>query len=1075
MKTTQKKASSTEQLSDSPTKKTTMEKKQMKNQRYVKKKIAESNKKICEGINHNLTPCKNYQLPDSEYCQVHKEELAKYSDEQIVMILNKQMKNCGICKKWHNEKTAQHKKCNDEQTTKRNEQIIEDRKNGKICKGITRERKLCPATKIINNSGYCRVHEYQKDYSPEDIQKSTLCTGYCHQLKLIESGSWCKKCRDDKNEKRRAETAAKGQCNGIKKDKNPCTRKAEENGYCGKHQPKEISIETEIICGGYIPKKMIIDGKKTYVSKQCEDKAKNNNKYCGKHIDQFSNLSPEQIEVIKNNQGKICSKTVHWHFGQLATCNKCSQSNTGYRNDHKSTPEEIAAKKCNWKDRNNEPCREYKINETNYCNHHQYVAEYTPEMLKNIKQCSGGCGHFKYLGDFDTCDYCRNAGKITRDNYAANKIICKGVKPNGPCTNEAQENGYCGHHKAQFIKNEIEKDGTKKVCREYKRGCRTILDISYSNSGCVDCLKAEQLEDKKRALKNALKISLMVAEINKDYENQEKITKENKLDNFIDIDEKGNKTFSCKGCKKYYPIANFMTSKTKPSLYCNVRCQEYRNEKEKTRSKRDRKEYSKQYEAKQHKKELRKLWRKLNRGKQAEYDRRCKEKQIATYGLKAYLAKEAAQMKKWRDCNPDQVKRINKEKRLNKKSRYEYYERRAFKKGIHFDMTLEECTKYFLADCYYCGVKANPDEQLNGIDRKDNMLGYVMGNCVTCCEMCNYMKKAIDHDKFIKICEHILAYLGICEGELHPEYFNDYKGCTYNHYFHSAKTRDYDFELTQSEFYKCKDNSCYLCGKNNSDSHKNGIDRMDNDIGYTKDNCKPCCGTCNYLKNSYIMNELLTKLVKIHEHHYEEHKLFDNAQDVIIDLVKPFVFDVEVIKNNPIESYVEKFETKIIQTNDISKNKSESSDDDSFNEVFKAKFKTSNDKKKQKSNKINNNTQLADKQKNKLINNSQLINKPHNELENDGQLKNKPGNIQPKNRSASRQNARNIKRIQMGDEAYKEKMRIEKAIQEGRVNANGAALPKKPKLTEEEKKEKKRLQKQKERALLKEKQMESTK
>jgi hypothetical protein len=39
------------------------------------------------------------------------------------------------------------------------------------------------------------------------------------------------------------------------------------------------------------------------------------------------------------------------------------------------------------------------------------------------------------------------------------------------------------------------------------------------------------------------------------------------------------------------------------------------------------------------------------------------------------------------------------------------------------------------SECYYCG-QPGP----NGIDRKDNGIGYVSSNCVPCCKHCNYVK-----------------------------------------------------------------------------------------------------------------------------------------------------------------------------------------------------------------------------------------------------------------------------------------------------------------------------------------------
>ena len=49
--------------------------------------------------------------------------------------------------------------------------------------------------------------------------------------------------------------------------------------------------------------------------------------------------------------------------------------------------------------------------------------------------------------------------------------------------------------------------------------------------------------------------------------------------------------------------------------------------------------------------------------------------------------------------------------------------------------------------------------------------GYIKENCVSCCEMCNYMKGTLTPDVFLKRIEHILTHQGYINGKLYPEYF----------------------------------------------------------------------------------------------------------------------------------------------------------------------------------------------------------------------------------------------------------------------------------------------------------------
>jgi hypothetical protein len=72
-----------------------------------------------------------------------------------------------------------------------------------------------------------------------------------------------------------------------------------------------------------------------------------------------------------------------------------------------------------------------------------------------------------------------------------------------------------------------------------------------------------------------------------------------------------------------------------------------------------------------------------------------------------------------------------------------------------------------------------------------------------------------------------------------------------------------DFLLNKKEFYKICKQKCYLCGKENSDFHKNGIDRLENSICYIKNNCIGCCYDCNMIKKNYKYKDLIKKCYDI--------------------------------------------------------------------------------------------------------------------------------------------------------------------------------------------------------------------
>ena len=47
--------------------------------------------------------------------------------------------------------------------------------------------------------------------------------------------------------------------------------------------------------------------------------------------------------------------------------------------------------------------------------------------------------------------------------------------------------------------------------------------------------------------------------------------------------------------------------------------------------------------------------------------------------------------------------------------------------------------------------------------------------------------------------------------------------------------------------------------------HKNGLDRLDNSVGYTLQNIKPACFECNLMKKTMSHDSLIEKLKLIHE------------------------------------------------------------------------------------------------------------------------------------------------------------------------------------------------------------------
>lgn len=87
------------------------------------------------------------------------------------------------------------------------------------------------------------------------------------------------------------------------------------------------------------------------------------------------------------------------------------------------------------------------------------------------------------------------------------------------------------------------------------------------------------------------------------------------------------------------------------------------------------------------------------------------------------------------------------------KGKYSALKRNCKYKGKRsVDITFEEFMTFWQKECYYCGL----DVETIGLDRFNNKLGYTMGNIVSCCHICNYMKHTQSVKNFIERC-HLIA------------------------------------------------------------------------------------------------------------------------------------------------------------------------------------------------------------------------------------------------------------------------------------------------------------------------------
>lgn len=95
--------------------------------------------------------------------------------------------------------------------------------------------------------------------------------------------------------------------------------------------------------------------------------------------------------------------------------------------------------------------------------------------------------------------------------------------------------------------------------------------------------------------------------------------------------------------------------------------------------------------------------------------------------------------------------------------------RDAAARNYSFELTEAEWYTLTQQPCFYCGLPPCQSHNMssyngafiyNGVDRKDNEVGYTLANSVPCCKQCNISKKAQPYDVFVAWLDRIAAYRG---------------------------------------------------------------------------------------------------------------------------------------------------------------------------------------------------------------------------------------------------------------------------------------------------------------------------
>jgi hypothetical protein len=87
----------------------------------------------------------------------------------------------------------------------------------------------------------------------------------------------------------------------------------------------------------------------------------------------------------------------------------------------------------------------------------------------------------------------------------------------------------------------------------------------------------------------------------------------------------------------------------------------------------------------------------------------------------------------------------------------------------------------------------------------------------------------------------------------------------YSNYKYRASVKERSFCIKREIFLKLEQSACLYCGEI-LEGTLNGIDRIDNNMGYEDSNITACCWSCNRWKGNSTMEDFLKKLLAVVKH-----------------------------------------------------------------------------------------------------------------------------------------------------------------------------------------------------------------
>lgn len=565
-------------------------------------------------------------------------------------------------------------------------------------------------------------------------------------------------------------------------------------------------------------------------------------KYCNSHsyLHEFTDETIQEIINDKNDKYKFCNRCSRWHTEKVNTCANCtkiSSEKARIKQANKIKEKIKNGDACSGLHKDGSICG-FKISQNGYCKNHLYMIDYTDEMKKveNLQQCSA-CKRYVYFGEFKnnkTCLKCRSNSFEQRTKIKNEYIPCRAKECNFKQCPKLN-NGYCGKHQKQKIVDDAIRDNKVLCSNHTKQACYNILPDNYEYKQCESCRINERKTDTK------IRHNAIIYAINERLKG---------IINYEILNDEFDK-FDMNNLNQEY-TTDLVNYYNENKVKFDIKYDEY-----------------KIYPCSNCPKNN--LFHDI-------YD--FKILKNGRLDLKCYNCREKIHNKENnRIYNPVKLK-------------YKWYKKSARKRNLNFELDYNQFDHFVTQNCVYCNKNKIG---INGIDRINNNIGYLYENCVPCCNMCNMIKYTYDLNTLEKKIEHILTNIMLLfNGKFYPELFNDIYGYRYSKHIYYSKIRNIQNKLTKDEYDTIKSVNCYLCGKINTKTHNNGIDRVDSSGLYELSNCVACCYECNIMKRAFPLHEFIKSLCNFYKYFNKNKKIFDGTDKIedckkIIDTSDNFI------------------------------------------------------------------------------------------------------------------------------------------------------------------------------------------